>query len=314
MPNQNFNITYGDGEFVVGDMGYEEMCLAGVEVCKQQFALARQAYWEGDNVTSGILGFAYSSLTSAYEGTDPTKNEFGVNSVYYPTFMDNALAEGALVSPVFSHALNRNSRSQKSGGILALGGVPDIEIDPLSQISVPLQIADYNPTDNIDVTTYTYYSIVPDGFTLKAENGTLRHFPYPPITPDPASLNATVSPSWPAIVDSGTTLAYLPIDVASAVNKAFDPPAEFYSGIYEADCDATPPDFAVRIGGRDFWISKEEMLLTGEAWVDPSSGNCVTGIQWLGDLNVLGGTLLKNVLAVYDLGASEMRFLERMKY
>lgn len=32
IPNENFNITYGDGEFLTGILGYEEVTLAGITV------------------------------------------------------------------------------------------------------------------------------------------------------------------------------------------------------------------------------------------------------------------------------------------
>src|SRR5215469_1028750 len=34
--NQNFNISYGDGEFVSGTVGYEDVTLAGITVSKQE--------------------------------------------------------------------------------------------------------------------------------------------------------------------------------------------------------------------------------------------------------------------------------------
>ena len=69
--NENFNISYGSGEFVIGTLGYEDVTVAGVSVNHQEMALVTEAYYESDGVSSGILGFAYSSLTSAYTGTNP---------------------------------------------------------------------------------------------------------------------------------------------------------------------------------------------------------------------------------------------------
>jgi hypothetical protein len=36
----NFNITYGDGEFVTGNMGYQDVTIAGVTVTKQEVSIA----------------------------------------------------------------------------------------------------------------------------------------------------------------------------------------------------------------------------------------------------------------------------------
>jgi hypothetical protein len=36
IPNENFNITYGDGEFITGNMGYADVTIAGLTVKKQE--------------------------------------------------------------------------------------------------------------------------------------------------------------------------------------------------------------------------------------------------------------------------------------
>lgn len=61
IPNQNFNITYGDGEYLNGIMGHEQVTIAGLTV-RQEVGVVNLAAWEGDNVTSGLTGFAYPAL------------------------------------------------------------------------------------------------------------------------------------------------------------------------------------------------------------------------------------------------------------
>jgi hypothetical protein len=61
IPDENFNITYGDGEFLTGIMGYDQVTIAGITV-KQEVALVNLAAWEGDDTTSGLAGFAYPAL------------------------------------------------------------------------------------------------------------------------------------------------------------------------------------------------------------------------------------------------------------
>lgn len=61
IPNQNFNITYGDGEFLTGIVGFEDVTLAGIKV-RQEVALVDYAAWFGDSTTSGLTGFAYPAL------------------------------------------------------------------------------------------------------------------------------------------------------------------------------------------------------------------------------------------------------------
>jgi len=56
--NENFNISYGDGEFLTGVLGYENVGIAGLTVKNQEVALVNHAYWNGDGVSSGLIGFA----------------------------------------------------------------------------------------------------------------------------------------------------------------------------------------------------------------------------------------------------------------
>jgi aspergillopepsin I len=59
--NENFNITYGDGEFLTGIFGTEQVTVANI-VVDQQVALVNFAAWEGDGTTSGLVGFAYPNM------------------------------------------------------------------------------------------------------------------------------------------------------------------------------------------------------------------------------------------------------------
>ena len=114
------------------------------------------------------------------------------------------------------------------------------------------------------------------------------------------------------IVDSGTTLIYLPDNVAVIVNSLFDPPVTFDAGtgLYVANCSAVAPKFGVYIDGQLFYINPLDMMLeTGLA------GICLSTVQKAGGgLAVLGDVFLKNVLAVFDVGAGEMRFAAREDY
>ena len=62
IPDENFNITYGDGEFLTGIIGSETVTLANVTVENQTVAVGNYAAWEGDGETSGLIGLAYPAL------------------------------------------------------------------------------------------------------------------------------------------------------------------------------------------------------------------------------------------------------------
>jgi hypothetical protein len=58
---ETFSIEYGDGEYLTGIMGTEEVTVAGITV-DQEVALVTAAAWEGDGTTSGLMGLAYPAL------------------------------------------------------------------------------------------------------------------------------------------------------------------------------------------------------------------------------------------------------------
>lgn len=61
IPDENFNITYGDGEFLTGIFGFDNITLAGISV-NQTVAVVNFAAWDGDGTSSGLVGFAYPAL------------------------------------------------------------------------------------------------------------------------------------------------------------------------------------------------------------------------------------------------------------
>ncbi|KUJ18547.1 acid protease [Mollisia scopiformis] len=294
IPDENFNITYGDGEFLTGVVGYETVTLAGITV-NQTVALVNYAAWEGDNTTSGLIGLAYPALTSAYAGTDPTldNSATGEQIQYSPIF--KTMYTDGLVSPLFSLAILRDISGDS--GYLALGGLPPVNISG-DFTSTPILIT------NIEgyLETYDFYTINIDGITIdgRTERGSSGATQY--------------------IVDSGTTLNYFPTRIADAVNDAFVPPAIYDEdeGAYIVDCSATPPSLGIVINGTTFYTNPLDMILlagTDEAGDDV----CITGIDDGGsdaaeDVYILGDTFQKNVVTVFDVGAAELQFAAREYY
>lgn len=117
-PSEHMYVEYGDGEQVQGPMGTVDVDIAGIRVVNQTVGLANTTQWIGNNITSGLLGLAYPSLTNAFIGSmDEHEQDYGVK--YSPIFA-NMVKQG-LVDDWFSLALDRNG----SGGALGFGGVPD---------------------------------------------------------------------------------------------------------------------------------------------------------------------------------------------
>ena len=145
-----FNVTYSDGEFVTGFMAKEDVRIAGIDVKGQQVGVVELAGWDGDGISSGLLGLAFPSITSAFavqdqevgetdkpkEGEEkPKRHEIQEpsdgeeqegekeNVEYSPLF--TTMHESGLIDPIFSIALSRDESSKGHGGVLALGGIPE---------------------------------------------------------------------------------------------------------------------------------------------------------------------------------------------
>lgn len=290
--NQNFNIRYADGEYLRGTMAYETVTMAGVTVPRQQFATVNEAAWFGDELSSGLVGFAYKTLTSAHAGTTSS----GAAILYDPLFVN--MYTNAGVPSLFSMAMDRDVNK---GGVMALGGIPDIPHSPYFA-STPILPVGVNSTNGALV--YQYYTIDIDGFAFSADAST-QFNPTNSVNPRKSSL---VGNGTDVIIDSGTSLCYIPEDVAAGVAAAFNPPATYDGSVdsYYVDCDAKAPIFGVSIAKKIFWVNSADMIIAlGE-------GTCVLGVQPnSGGLNILGAVFMKNVISVFDIGAEEMRFAAR---
>lgn len=170
--------------------------------------------------------------------------------LHYNNFITNAVNSKA-IDPVFGVVLERNNGSSS----VTLGGVPAAFANA-KYATTKLQKIEISP-HLIEKTQYTYYTITPDGVVLNGESK---------------------STSFAGIVDTGTTLLYLPEAMAEAVNAAFDPPSQYIkaAGVYENDCNAKPPTFGITIGGTTFNLTSEDLLPTGAEAKDPMTGGCVS--------------------------------------
>lgn len=117
LEDEHLYIEYGDGEIVQGPLGQLDVSVAGLHVKNQTVALANTTLWVGNNITSGILGLAYPSLTNAYEGSFDD-NEPYYEKQYSPVFAN--MVDQGLVENYFSLAISRNT----DDGVIAFGGVP----------------------------------------------------------------------------------------------------------------------------------------------------------------------------------------------
>jgi hypothetical protein len=192
----------------------------------------------------------------------------------------------SLSSPMFSLALQRGT----SAGYIAFGGLPPVNFDKSSFSNASIQMTSIsNIRKGGKASGYAFYTITPDAMVYQG---------------------APSSNTDAYIVDSGTTLFYMPSAAAQAVNNLFSPAAQLLSnqGGYFVNCKATTPSIGVKIGGTTFQINEADLIYQNV--VDSATGLCMSGIQDGGSSGpyILGDVFLQNVVAVFDIGAAQMRF------
>jgi aspergillopepsin I len=196
-----------------------------------------------------------------------------------------------LSAPLFSLAILRDISGPS--GYLSLGGTPPVDF-----------VDDFTSTP-ILVTTITGYPKEYDFYTIEVES---------------VEVGRRSLAGGKYIVDSGTTLNYMPTSIATAVNSAFSPPAVYSNdvGAYIVDCKAKAPSLGITIGGTVFNTNALDMILL--AGTDANGNDiCITGVVGGGinpseDVYILGDVFQKNVVSVFDIGATEMRFAARENY
>lgn len=312
-PDRSMNLSYADGETLNGLMGRDSFTMGGITVPEQEFGMVNYAAWYGDGVSSGLFGFAYRTLTSMYVGEDPKAAVPGRALKYNPLF-DNMYRSGT-IEPVFSMALTRDTVRYSGGGLMGLGGIPDIPYAP-TWITVPILPVGVNGTTQENI--YQFYSVTVDGFSISSDPSAMfapvaeaRQNPRKTALRGPSDTTNPNSTTAVAIVDSGTTLVYLSDQLAAEVTAAFDPPGFLNktTGQYEVSCNSVPPIFGVSIGGKVFNTNPEDLVLRY------AEDLCISGVQGNhGGLWILGDVWMKSVLCVFDVGSGIMGFAGRQYY
>ncbi|ETS77156.1 hypothetical protein PFICI_11030 [Pestalotiopsis fici W106-1] len=293
---QHMNITYGGGDSLNGDFGYADVTVAGLTVPNQQISLVTSASIRGNGLMSGILGLGLRGLTTAYLGTDPSADG-DANAERYPPLVETMSVNGT-ISPVFSVAMSRND----SRSFISFGGVPpsiktgEFATVPISK-SIDLMSAYLQISINHKTPEYLYYGLKPESVTFN---------------------NTETSSNWTQpglmIVDTGTTLTYLPKDVADGIANLFSPPAQYYgSGTYTVPCDATPPTVNVGLGGKKFSIDPSSLILPETRMPEFDADYCTIGIARGSGTYILGDVFLQEMLVVFDVSdKKEMKFAQRV--
>jgi hypothetical protein len=95
------------------------------------------------------------------------------------------------------------------------------------------------------------------------------------------------------IIDSGTSVNYIPEIYAAYVAALFKPPGRRYSELFVVDCDAEPPKIGLGIGAQPFYMNPKDMMLEVEL-VNRTTA-CLSAFQYAPGFSLLGQPFLRNV-------------------
>lgn len=228
------------------------------------------------DVTYGIAGIGFPSNEAA--------------ATPYPNLIDRFYEEGLIGSRAYS--LYLDDLDSSTGSIL-FGGV-DSDKYSGSLIAVPI-IKDSTAAN------YTSFSITLSSLAaVSSSDGTV-------------STNYSVS-AQSVILDSGTTLTYLPETLAESIMDTFGATYDESYGYATVACSVADSDLALeyQFGGSDGPIitvaASELVLSTGTSRGGGSAGaqaeeveTCAFGVSMSSSVHLLGDTFLRSAYTVYDL-------------
>lgn len=186
-----------------------------------------------------------------------------------------------------SFAATENSTYDPNLGYLAFGGIAPVPTTGTA-VTVPVQGTTFSTGGPKG---YFFYAVDIDSY----------------IFPGSKKLSLTGAGKQ-AILDTGTTLNYVPTAIAKAYNAQFKPAAKFVKDedTYYVECDATVPSFEVVIGGKTFTIDGKDQI--SPAGTDSNGKElCISGTQDGGDpsdpdtVYIMGDVFLHNVVVCVHL-------------
>lgn len=272
-----FEIDYADGTGVSGDFISDNVGFGGNVIVKNQImGLANYT----DNDQYGLMGVGFD--------TNEANASFGVTP--YPSLLDNLKSQGLINVKAFSlwlDDLNSNTgsilfggidRSKYLGELIALPIQPDIYTDNFTSFTVSLTSVDFTDT----TATFPLYS----------------------------------GDALPAVLDSGTSLTYLPDSVASAILSGIGVAQDNTTGLNFAPCSLNDTAGNLTfgfggVGGPLITVSLAELvgypylLDNGTTFQVDREDACVFGIMSTDEYGfnetILGDTFLRSAYVVYDL-------------
>ncbi|KAK6346672.1 hypothetical protein TWF696_006790 [Orbilia brochopaga] len=273
-----WNITYGDGSSASGTVGYDTVGLGGLIIKDQAIELANNLSDSFiQSVGSGLLGLAFSTINTCKPEPVDTPVDMLIKSNY-------VRKDAQLFTCLLGSWRDKEDEPDQGESFYTFGYIHQPTVDRCGGKIF------YTPIDP----SYGWWMFKSASVTVGSQRVHKR------------------SKNNFAIADTGTTLAL--IDDASCEYIYDQIPGAKYSRDYmgyiypSSLTEAQLPVVKIDIGGNSVTLQKEDL-----GFADAGNGYTYGGIQSRGDfpIDILGGTFLKAVYAIFDVGNKRFGFAVR---
>lgn len=262
----SFSVSYGDYSYAEGTWGYDSINIGNVSLSNVSIGVANKT-----NSSVGILGIGLSNLENTYTGAENVDDRDTHKYLNFPMMLKT---QGIIEKNVYSLFLNR--RRAPEGSILfgAVDGskysgqlytVPMLDLYKQQGLQDPLQL-----------------QVTLQGVGLKDGN----------------TENTTTTTPVPALLDSGTTLVYLPDEVLSTLADRLNANWDKSINYYVADCsNVDNSELYFDFGGFNIASNMSSYVIARG-----NNNRCVMGLHPGGpDSAILGDLFMQHAYIVFDL-------------
>ena len=267
--NTYFAISYGDNSYASGTWGQDVLDMSGVNITGVSFGVSNFT-----NSTVGVLGIGLPGAETTYSGTGAA--ESNRTPYQYANLPIMLRSSGAIEHTAYS--LYLDSSDAQYGSVLF--GAVDHSKYTGDLYTVPI----INIYRNQGYTYPIEFDITLQGIGISS-----------------SSEQVTISQTKiPALLDSGTTITYMPADLVSLLAEQIGASFSSTSGFYEMSCLSSDDDTDLVFDFGGFHISAplSDFLISTTV----SNRQCIFAVVPQASQNViLGDVFLRQAYVVYDL-------------
>lgn len=271
-----FSITYADGSSARGNWGHDDVSMHGVNISDLSFAVCDRA-----NNPMGVLGIGLSGLETTYSGSTSLRGSY-----QYENLPLKLKSQGLINQAAYSIYLNHSSAETAN----ILFGAVDHNRYTGNLVALPivntLRSQGYNEAIQLDVT--------------------LNSLTYVDRS---SSRQATIGiGAAAALLDTGTTLTYIPQEVLSSLINLLNAQYSNTAGYYVMECSEADDTFLrFNFQGQEISIELSSFLIPLVSTTGISSRYCMVGLQSSETSSfTLGDSFLRNIYMVADLENMEI--------